>query len=103
MWLLIIDHWGMDINGFSTSCSTDVSYVGRIESSIYCNALLGRAMVFISPLLDVICSQMLILNRVKTQNTLLGGQDCCRIVLFFRGPMFELQPCHYYEGFSQCF
>ncbi len=26
-----------------------------------------------------------------------GGQDCCHIVLFFKGPMFELQPCHYYE------
>jgi hypothetical protein len=32
-----------------------------------------------------------------------GGQDCCHIVFFFRGPMFELQPYHYYEGFSQFF
>ncbi len=37
------------------------------------------------------------------ENTLRGGQDCCHIVLFFRGPMIELQPCHYYEGFSQSF
>jgi hypothetical protein len=42
-------------------------------------------------------------NIKHGENTLLGGQDCCHIVLFFRGPMFELQPCHYYEGFSQCF
>jgi hypothetical protein len=33
----------------------------------------------------------------------LGGQNYCHIVLFFRGTMFELQPCHYYERFSQCF
>ncbi len=25
------------------------------------------------------------------------------LVLFFKGTMFELQPCHYYEGFSQYF
>jgi len=31
------------------------------------------------------------------------GQNCCHIVLFFKGPMFELQLCHYYEGFSQFF
>ncbi len=40
-------------------------------------------------------------NRVKAP--LQGGQDCYHIVMFFRGPMFELQPCHYYEGFSHCF
>ncbi len=33
----------------------------------------------------------------------LGGQNYCHIVLFFRGTVFKLQPCHYYERFSQCF
>jgi len=28
-----------------------------------------------------------------------GSQYCFHIVL--KGSMFELQPCHYYEGFSQ--
>ncbi len=37
------------------------------------------------------------------ESTLCGGQDCYHIVLFFWGPMFELQPCQYHEGFSQCF
>jgi hypothetical protein len=32
MWLLIINHWGMDISGFSTSCSMHVSHVGRTKS-----------------------------------------------------------------------
>ncbi len=35
------------------------------------------------------------------ESTLWGGQNCCHIVLFFKGTMFELQPSHYYEGFSQ--
>jgi hypothetical protein len=37
------------------------------------------------------------------KNTLQGGPNCCYIVLFFRGPMFELQLCHYYEGISLLF
>jgi hypothetical protein len=40
---------------------------------------------------------------MKGENTLQGGQDCCHIILFLRGPMFELQACHYYERFSQCY
>jgi hypothetical protein len=37
-------------------------------------------------------------------STLWGrAQNCCHIVLFFRGPMFELRPCNYYERFLQCF
>jgi hypothetical protein len=39
----------------------------------------------------------------KGESTLGGSQNCCHIVLFFKGPMFELQPCHYYEKNSQCF
>jgi hypothetical protein len=39
----------------------------------------------------------------KGENTLQGGQDYCHIILFFWGPMFELQPCHYYERVSQYF
>ncbi len=31
------------------------------------------------------------------------GLNCCHIVLLFKGTMFEFQPCHYYERFSQCF
>jgi hypothetical protein len=41
--------------------------------------------------------------HIVGENTLKGDQNCCHIVLFFTGPMFELQPCHYYEGFSQDF
>jgi hypothetical protein len=41
-------------------------------------------------------------KKVASESTLWGGQDCCHIVLFFIGLMFELQPCIYYEGFSQC-
>jgi len=37
------------------------------------------------------------------KHTMGGTQDCCHIVLFFKGPRFEFQPCHYYEGFSQVF
>jgi hypothetical protein len=66
MWLSIINHWGMDIRGFLASCSIDVSYVERIKSLIYCNALLGGAVVLVSPLPYAICSQMLISNKVKT-------------------------------------
>jgi hypothetical protein len=39
-------------------------------------------------------------HGMKGENTIHEGQNCCHIVLFFRGPMFELQPCHYNEGFS---
>jgi hypothetical protein len=37
------------------------------------------------------------------ESTLQGGQDYRHIILFFKGPMFKLQPCDYYEGFSQHF
>jgi hypothetical protein len=37
------------------------------------------------------------------ESTLWGGQNCCHIVLFFRGPMFKLQPYHYYERFHNVF
>jgi len=37
------------------------------------------------------------------ESTSRGAPNCCHIILFFKGPMFELQPCHYYERFSQCF
>jgi hypothetical protein len=30
----------------------------------------------------------------------IGGKDYCHIVLFFKVNMFELHPCHYYEGLS---
>jgi hypothetical protein len=38
-------------------------------------------------------------RRVEAQR----GQDCCHIVLFFRGSMFEFQSYHYYKGSTQCF
>jgi hypothetical protein len=41
-------------------------------------------------------------HGMKGENTLHRSQNCCHIVLFFGGPVFELQPCHYNEGFSQC-
>ncbi len=37
------------------------------------------------------------------ESTLWGSQDCCHIVLFFKGIIFELQSCHYHEEFSQFF
>jgi hypothetical protein len=52
------DAWGVSI-----SCSMDVSNVGRITRSIYCDALLGGVMVFISPLLDGSCFKMLALDN----------------------------------------
>jgi len=47
----------------SISCSMDVSTMGRITRSIYCNALLGGVMVLISPLLDGICFEMQALDN----------------------------------------
>ncbi len=44
----------------------DVSYVGRTESSIYWNTLLVGAVMLVSPLSYIICSQILISNMVKT-------------------------------------
>ncbi len=32
----------------------------------------------------------------RGENALQGSQDCCHIVLFFKSPMFELQPCHFF-------
>jgi hypothetical protein len=37
------------------------------------------------------------------ENNRCGGQNCCHIIFFFKGTMFEFQPCYYCEGFSQCF
>jgi hypothetical protein len=57
--------------GVSMSCSMDVSNVGRTKRSIFkrsicCNALLGGAMVFVSPLLNVNHSQMLaLINNIE--------------------------------------
>ncbi len=51
----------------------------------------------------------LLLNAIVSFSSIVGWkhirgkQNCCHIVLLFMGPMFEFQPCHYYEGFSQCF
>jgi hypothetical protein len=42
-------------------------------------------------------------QKVASESTLWGGQDCCHIVLLFIGLMFEFQSCPYYEGFSQRF
>jgi hypothetical protein len=39
-------------------------------------------------------------NGVKTHYK---GAKIVVTLYFFKGPMFELQPSHYYEGFSQCF
>jgi len=52
------DAWGVSI-----SCSMDVFNVGKIKRSTYCDALLGGVMVFISPLLDGSCFEMLTLDN----------------------------------------
>ncbi len=52
------DAWGVSI-----SCSMDVSNVGRIMKSIYCDTLLGGVMALISPLLDGSCFKMLTLDN----------------------------------------
>jgi len=41
-----------------------------------------------------------IIFELKGDNTLWGGSKFLSHCIVFRGPMFELQPCHYYEGFS---
>jgi hypothetical protein len=42
-------------------------------------------------------------NQTKGENTLRGAKIVVTLYYFFKGPMFKLQPCYYYEGFSQCF
>jgi hypothetical protein len=64
--------------GVSMSCSMDVSNMGRTKRSIFgrsicCDALLGGAMVFVSPLLNVNYSQMLaLINHIENKSILMG-------------------------------
>jgi hypothetical protein len=60
-------------------------------------------MVFYISIIILQFAQTILPRQQWGENTLQGGQNYCHIVLFFRGPIFELQPSHYYEGFSQCF
>jgi hypothetical protein len=62
-----------DARGIATSCSMDVSNVGKIGRSIYYDILLGGVMVFVSPLLNVSHSQMLTLyNNLENGSILMG-------------------------------
>ncbi len=36
----------------------------------------------------------------RGENTLQGSQDCCGIVFFFKGLMFELQPCLFFAYYG---
>jgi hypothetical protein len=45
--------------------------------------------------------QNLVQLVVQGGNTLQGAQIVVTLHYFFKGPMFELQPWHYYEGFSK--
>jgi hypothetical protein len=63
------DAWGVSI-----LCSMDVSNVGRIMRSIYCDALLSGVMVLISPLLDGSCFEMLALdNNLENEKSCHGS------------------------------
>jgi hypothetical protein len=62
-----------DAWGIATSCSMDVSNVGRTRRSIYYDTLLGGVMVFVSPLLNASCSQMLTLYNNFENGSLLMG------------------------------
>jgi hypothetical protein len=62
-----------DARGIATSCSMDVSNVGRTRRSIYYDTLLGGGMVFISPLLNASRSQMLTLYNSLENGSLLMG------------------------------
>jgi hypothetical protein len=62
------DAWGVSI-----SCSMDVFNVEKIKRCIYCDALLGDVMVFISPLLDGSCFEMLAPNNNLEMKSLLMG------------------------------
>jgi hypothetical protein len=74
----------------------DVSNVGRtkrfiFERSICCDALLGGAMVFVSPLLNVNHSQMLaLINNIEKKSLLMGHQ--LGIQRGHVGPPFHLTP-----------
>jgi hypothetical protein len=62
-----------DAQGIATSCSMDVSNVGRTRRSIYYDTLLGGVMVFVSPLLNDSRSQMLTLyNNLENGSLLMG-------------------------------
>ncbi len=47
----------------------------------------------------IFCS--IVVEQVGESTPWGGGQNCYHIVLFFRGPVFEIQPCHFYENISQ--
>jgi hypothetical protein len=88
-----------DALGVSISCSMDVFNVGRIMRSMYCNALLGGVMVFISPLLDGICFQMLALdnnleNEKSSHGSLVGNSKMSCLFSSFdnKGSSFNVLP-----------
>jgi len=49
------------------------------------------------------CWAWLQFEHLVNESTLRGGWRLLSDCIFFKGPMFKLQPCHYYEGFSQVF
>jgi hypothetical protein len=89
------DAWGVSI-----SCSMDVSNVGRITRSIYCDALLGGVMVFISPLFNGSCFEMLGLdnnleNEKSSHGSLVGNSKrSCWFSFSFdiKGSSFDVPP-----------
>jgi hypothetical protein len=78
----------------------DIFNVEKIKRSIYCDALLGDVMVFISPLLDVSCFEMLALTTILKMKSLLMGHKLgiqkghvgCFFHLTLRG---HLLMCHF--------
>jgi hypothetical protein len=83
------DAWGV-----SNPCSLDVFNVGKIKKSIYCDAL------FISPLLDGSCSEMLALdnnleNEKSFDESLIGNSKrSCWLSSSFnnKGSSFDVPP-----------
>jgi hypothetical protein len=43
------------------------------------------------------------INVASSNFMVWGDAHYEELILFFKVPMFKLQPCHYEEGFSQCF
>jgi hypothetical protein len=74
----------------------DVSNVGRIMRSIYCDALFGGVKVLISPLLDGSCFKMLALDNnleyEKFFHGLLVGNSKRSCWFSFKGSSFYVPP-----------
>jgi len=95
------DAWGVSI-----SCSMDVFNVEKIKRSIYCDALLGDVMVFISPLLDGSCFEMLALannleNEKSFNGSLIGNsKGSCWLFFSFniKGSSFDVPLLFEFKG-----